>query len=112
MCVVHILGPEIDTMMVYNERKELVLIAGNMGWKLVPEKLSLQLSIDGSTAIPQEPRTNASGHLVEILLGDGETLHRLRNADMLEWIMPEGHFRGPVSGFGVALDALTKCQRG
>jgi hypothetical protein len=108
VCEARIAGDQIDTIMILNDRGDLVLMGGHTDWATWGGDVSLQLSIDG--ARPVSITASTLNNLILALVKDPELVQRLRAAKTLEWTIPTGHVRGDVAGLGAAMDAVKACK--
>ena len=109
VCHARINGPEADTMLMLNNDRLPILVAGRADWRELLGEADVSLSIDGGPPIGL--KMQMFNNLVMKLVDDKALLGRLRRARTLDWAFPFGRFRANVSGIDVALDALASCAR-
>jgi hypothetical protein len=108
-CTARINGPEIDTMLVFNNAGIPLLMAGRADWANLGGDVDVTLSIDGAPA--EHLSASMLHNLIITMVSDPKRVARLRQARTLDWQLPFGRYRGNVTGLGVALDAMTACRR-
>jgi hypothetical protein len=101
-------GDQVDTILMLNNRGQLVLVGGHSDWATWGGQVDLQLAIDGGP--PVQLSADTVQNLILTSIEDPALLQRLRSAKTLDWTIPTGHVRGDVTGLGVALDAVAKCN--
>lgn len=107
-CSARVTGDQIDTILLLNQRGDLVLMGGHGDWATWGGEVPLELSIDGSE--PTRLKASTVNNLILVSVTDPALLQRLRAARTLDWSIPTGRVRGDVTGLGVALDALKQCS--
>ena len=103
-------GSEIDTILMLNDKDELLLIGGHPDWATWGGDVPLQLAIDG--AAPVSFQASTVENLILVRVTDPAVIQRLRQAKALEWRIPTGRVHGDVAGLGAALDAVARCKAG
>ena len=108
VCEVRNAGDEVDTILILNDRGELLLIGGHRDWATWGGDAPLKLSIDGGPPLAMKASTVTN--LIMTLVTDPDLVRRLRAARTLDWTLPTGHVRGDVTGLGAAMDAMAACK--
>jgi len=107
-CMVRTNGPEVDTMVTFNNDGVPLLIAGWADRYNEGGEAEIGLSIDG--AAPVRLQGGFTLNLVLVLVDDAPLLQRLRAARTLDWTFPFGRFRANVEGLDTALEAVRACR--
>lgn len=107
-CMARTNGPEADTMLLLNNDREPILVAGRADWSGLAGTAEIGLSIDGAPAATLE--ASLAHNLVLVPAAAPDLLQRLRRARTLDWTLPFGRFRAGVTGLGAALDAIAACN--
>lgn len=106
-CVARTNGAEVDTMLMLNNDRQPILVAGHGDWSGLSGEVEAMIAIDGG------PPVHVSAGMVQniavVLVTDPALIGRLRSARRLEWTLPFGHFKADVTGLGMALDAIVAC---
>jgi hypothetical protein len=101
-------GKQIDTILMLNDKNELLLIGGHPDWATWGGDVPLELSIDGAAPITFQAGTVEN--LILVRVTDPAVVQKLRDAKALDWTIPSGRVHGEVAGLGAALDAVVKCR--
>lgn len=111
-CMAHLDGPEVDTMLQYDEKGVLELTGGNAIWAFPRQQVPMKISIDGGPDLPVSQPAQLEGHTFTLKMDDTHLIEQLRHARMIDWVFPNGSLRSSVTGLGMALDAVQKCRGG
>jgi len=108
-CVARREGSEVNSMLMLNEQRELLLIAGRQDWERPTENKEIALLIDESKfeRLPAIFYNN----LVFLRVTDESFVRRLRLATTIVWLLPDGKYKANVERLGAAVDSLNACER-
>jgi hypothetical protein len=108
-CAARLSGDEIDTMLMLNQKGQLILVAGRAEWHASgPEEIGLR--IDDYEL--EHLQASAFNNLVLLLISDTAVLKRLMAARDLYWTLPSGRYHATVSGLDNALEWIHQCEQG
>lgn len=89
---------------------KLILSAGHADWAMGIGDGAFTLSIDGGKPIPM--KASVFDNIFLSPVPNDAIVDRLRRAKVLDWRLPNAHFRSEAPGLGVALDAVRRCKAG
>ncbi|WP_442678776.1 hypothetical protein ACSBM8_14860 [Sphingomonas sp. ASY06-1R] len=107
-CAARLEGAEINTTLVLNKDGKIILFGGHPDWSMGTGDAQYNLVID-----QDPPRVMQASLLNNIFLSpffDDRLAARLARARTLQWETSQARIRADVTGIGVALDAVRKCN--
>lgn len=108
-CAARLAGNEVDTMLMLNQKGELILVAGRADWRASGSQ-EIGLRIDGFEL--DHLQASAFNNLVLLPISDEAVLKRLKAAKDLYWSLPAGKYHAAVAGLGAALEWVRTCEQG
>ncbi len=112
-CGARLPGDEIDTLLLLNKDREIILAGGRPNWQIPHGQYEVTLQIDD--APPTTGSATAFGNLVMVRVQDKAMERRLLQARALRWHLPKGEYRAAVHDIAAVVDTLRACdtaQRG
>jgi hypothetical protein len=102
-------GDNVHAKLLINKEGGLILIASHPSWARTETRIDFTVQPDAG-----EPIAISGTAAIVMAMGPikrDEDAVRLRNAGVLIWNLPWGHYRAQVQGLGKALDAIAACER-
>ena len=106
-CVARREGGEVDTMLMLNQKGDLLFVAGRKDWEHLTANKEIALQIDGLKI--DHLIAIFYTNLVFLRIIDESIVRRLRSATTVVWNLPTGKYRAVVTGLGAAMDSLRDC---
>jgi hypothetical protein len=106
-CFARIEGPEVNTSLLLTRTGAPIVTLGKGGeWSFPVHEAAITASVDGGPAI--QLKATLGINLV-LIPPSPELTQQLHAAQVIDWTLPFGHFRGRVAGYDAALAAIRQC---
>jgi hypothetical protein len=106
-CFARIEGPDVNTSLLLTRTGAPIISLGKgREWSFQVQQVAVTASVDGGAPIPL---TATLGINLVLIPPSPELIEQLRRAQVLEWTLPFGRFRGRVAGYDAALAAVKQC---